>query len=77
RQLMIPEQQRLLETFTPLAVSAQTGTPGNSRRKVNVGNKRNDTGINRVCASSQKWIEVLVYRFFPAPAALWAIPGIS
>ncbi len=26
------------------------------------------TGINRVCASSQKWIEVLVYRFFPAPA---------
>ena len=27
--------------------------------------------------SSQKWIEVLVYRFFPAPAALWAIPGIS
>ncbi|WP_420763397.1 hypothetical protein, partial [Klebsiella pneumoniae] len=29
------------------------------------------------CASSQKWIEVLVYRFFPAPAALWAIPGIS
>ncbi|MFO5568431.1 hypothetical protein ACLBPK_24375, partial [Klebsiella pneumoniae] len=60
-----------------LAVSAQTGTPGNSRRKVNVGNKRNDTGINRVCASSQKWIEVLVYRFFPAPAALWAIPGIS
>lgn len=46
-----------------LAVSAQTGTPGNSRRKVNVGNKRNDTAINRVCASSQKWIEVLVYRF--------------
>jgi hypothetical protein len=38
-----------------LAVSAQTGTPGSSRRKVNDGNKRNDTGINWFCAGSQKW----------------------
>ncbi len=48
-----------------LAVSARDGTPGNSRRKVNVGNKRNDTGINRVCASSQKMDRSVSLSFFP------------